>query len=272
MDPNTLQSVADQLIDAYDNATTLDPISANEPDFDTAAAYDVLDRIAGRRTAAGWKPVGRKIGFTNVTLWDRYGVDRPMWAHMWDRTVITAENNTATVQLDHLIQPRIEPEVVFKLRAEPETTDDPAAVLRSLEWMAPGFEIVQCHYPGWRFTLADCTAAFGLHGRLVVGTPVRINDDNIDTIASTLPAFELVLNRNGDEVERGVGSNVLGGPAHALTHLVRALADQPGAPSLTAGEIITTGTITDAQPVAPGEHWTSDYGELMLDGLTLRFA
>jgi 2-oxo-3-hexenedioate decarboxylase len=64
---------------------------------------------------------------------------------------------------------------------------------------------------------------------------------------------------------------VLGGPAYALAHLIRTLADQPGAPPLKAGELITTGTITDAWPVAPGEEWTSDYGELDVGGLTLRF-
>ena len=33
--------------------------------------------------------------------------------------------------------------------------------------------------------------------------------------------------------------------------------------------MITTGTITDAWPVAAGETWTSDYGELGIEGLTL---
>ena len=33
----------------------------------------------------------------------------------------------------------------------------------------------------------------------------------------------------------------------------------------------TTGTITDAWPVKAGETWSSDYGELGIEGLTLRF-
>ena len=40
-------------------------------------------------------------------------------------------------------------------------------------------------------------------------------------------------------------------------------------PPLVAGEIVTTGTITDAWPVAPGETWSSDYGALGLQGMTL---
>jgi 2-keto-4-pentenoate hydratase len=64
---------------------------------------------------------------------------------------------------------------------------------------------------------------------------------------------------------------VLGSPALALAHLVRVTSEQPLAPKLVAGEIVTTGTITDAWPVAPGETWSSDYGTLGLNGLTLKF-
>ena len=67
-------------------------------------------------------------------------------------------------------------------------------------------------------------------------------------------------------IDRGVGANVLGSPALALAHLARVLADQPQMPPLAAGELVTTGTITDAWPVAPGETWSSDYGTLGLPG------
>ena len=50
------------------------------------------------------------------------------------------------------------------------------------------------------------------------------------------------------------------------------LAGQPQFPPLAAGEIVTTGTLTDAWPVAPGEIWASDYGTLGLEGLTVTFA
>ena len=49
------------------------------------------------------------------------------------------------------------------------------------------------------------------------------------------------------------------------------LAAQPEAPPLAAGEVITTGTVTDAWPVVAGETWTSDYGALGIGGLELSF-
>jgi 2-oxo-3-hexenedioate decarboxylase len=62
---------------------------------------------------------------------------------------------------------------------------------------------------------------------------------------------------------------VLGSPVRALMHLRDVLATQPWAPPLAAGEIVTTGTITDASPAIPGERWASDWGILDFHSLTV---
>jgi 2-oxo-3-hexenedioate decarboxylase len=266
-----LKSIADRLIAAQDAATTLPLITTAMPDFSVADGYAVLLDIEQRRRAQGWRAVGRKIGFTNRTIWPRYGVYQPMWAHVWSNTVHFAAGNQASLPLRSFVQPRIEPEVVFKLRTPVPTTDDPLALLAAVEWVAPGFEIVQSHFPDWKFKAPDCTAACGLHGALVVGTPVALDDGKRESLAAALPVCTVTLSRGGNVVDRGMGANVLDSPALALGHLARLLAGQPDSPPLAAGEIVTTGTITDAWPVAPGEIWSSDYGALGLSGLTLRF-
>ena len=256
-----LARYADALIDAWDHAGSLAPITASDPAFDIPAAYEVLLDIESRRIAAGWRPVGRKIGFTNRTIWPRYGVHVPMWARIWEHTVHSARDGRGTLPLAPVVRPRIEPEIVFGLRDGVAADAD----------IAPGFEIVQSHFPAWKFGAPDCTAAFGLHGWLMVGERVRLDDAIRARLAELLPRFEVTLYRGDRVIDRGVGSNVLDGPAHALRHLARVLESQPRAPRLAAGEIVTTGTITDAWPVAPGETWRSDYGELGLRGVELTF-
>jgi 2-oxo-3-hexenedioate decarboxylase len=267
-----LASIADRLIAAFDAATTLPPITSISPDFSVADAYDVLAEIERRRRAQGWQAVGRKIGFTNRTIWSRYGVWQPIWAHVWAQTVHFVPSGEAALTLGSFVQPRIEPEVVFKLKAPIPLTDNPSLVLQSVDWMAPGFEIVQSHFPDWKFSAADCTAASGLHGTLIVGAPVAITDANRAGLAAALSTFMLTLSRGDTVIDRGTGANVLGGPPLALAHLARVLAGQPQFPPLRAGEIVTTGTITDAWPIAPGEVWCSDYGTLGLDRLRVRFS
>jgi 2-oxo-3-hexenedioate decarboxylase len=270
--PQRIEAIASRLFAAFESAAQLSPLSATEPGFDVDAGYAVLHALHDRRIAQGWRPLGRKIGFTNRTIWPRYGVYRPMWSHVWDRTVVFALDDEATLLLTGLMEPRIEPEVVFKLRQALSTGADPERLLDCVEWIAPGFEIVHSVFPGWKFSAPDCTAAFGLHGRLVVGTPIAVTPANRERIARMLPQFTLTLRKADAVIDTGVGANVLDSPVNALAHLRDLLATQPQFPPLAAGEVVTTGTITDAWPVSAGETWTSDYGDLGLAGITLTFS
>ena len=72
-------------------------------------------------------------------------------------------------------------------------------------------------------------------------------------------------------VDHGVGATVLDSPLNALAFLIEVLAKQPEAPPLAAGEIITTGVLTDAHPVAAGETWSTTFEGLPLAGLEVTF-
>jgi 2-oxo-3-hexenedioate decarboxylase len=267
----TTSTIAEQLMAAQDGATMLQPITAGAPEFTVEDGYHVLKEIERRRRVRGWQSVGRKIGFTNRTIWPRYGVYQPNWAHIWEHTVTFTPSGETSLALNRFVQPRIEPEVVFKLKMRLPLPDDPLAVLTAVQWIAPGFEIVQSHFPDWKFAAPDCTAACALHAALIVGPPVAVTEANRAALATVLPTFALTLTRGETVVDHGVGANVLGSPALALAHFARLIANQPQFPPPAAGEIITTGTITDAWPVAAGETWSSDYGALGLKGLTVSF-
>ena len=243
--------LARELVDLHENPRQVPPFSQRYPGLTVDGGYAAARRLHEHRRAQGWQPVGRKIGFTNRTLWERYGVHEPMWGWVYDRTLIHAQDNRARVDLAGLVQPRIEPEIAFKLK-------NAAA---DIEWMAHAVEIVQCHHPQWKVTIADCTADNGLHGRLIVGTPIPLAGD--------LAKAEARLFKGDGMVDRGVGANVLGGPLLSLAHLVELLKQHPEA-ALRAGEIITTGVLTDAHPVARGETWRTEVSGF--PGLTISFA
>jgi len=258
-----------ELIDACERTREISPFSARYPGLTAAAGYAAARKLHAHRLAQGWRPVGRKIGFTNRTIWPRYGVYEPIWGFVYDRTLQRAENGAATVSLAGLVQPRIEPEICFKLKTAPPATSDPAALLAAIEWIAHSVEIVQCPYPGWKLQLADSTAANGLHGRLVIGAPVPV--EKISGLAAALPFLKVDLLKDGRRVDSGVGSNVLGSPLLALGFLVQLLDKQEQSPQLQAGEIISTGTLTDAHPVAPGERWRTDLHGFATRNLEIAF-
>jgi 2-oxo-3-hexenedioate decarboxylase len=258
-----------ELISLDDEPREVPPFSARYEGLSAEAGYRAAGHVHAHRLALGWKPVGRKIGFTNRTIWPRYGVHAPMWGTVYDRTLARAQRERATVPLAGLVQPRIEPEICFGLKEAPRPAA-PERLLEAIDWVAHSVEIVHCHHPHWKLTLADCTAANGLHGRLVLGTAVPLSD--VPGLAGMLPAAEVTLSKGGAIVDRGVGANVLGSPLAALAHLVEALAKQPGARPLEAGEIVSTGTLTDAHPVRAGETWTTTFRGLPLPGLAITFA
>jgi 2-oxo-3-hexenedioate decarboxylase len=267
--PETRDRLAADLVDLLGTGRQIPPLSRDHPELDLPAAYAVAARVLDLRTARGERPVGRKIGFTNTTIWDRYNVTGPMWSHVYAQTVTDLPANRGRFALAGLPEPRIEPEIVFGLAAAPDAGMTEAALLGCIGWVAHGFEIVQSVYPGWVFTAADTAAAFGLHGALLVG-PRHALDNDRRAWGKALADFTVEL-RCGDTLhDTGHAANVLGGPVRALRFLVEEIA-RHGGPPLGPGEIVSTGTLTDAMPVAPGETWTSTIAGLPVEGLTLTF-
>jgi 2-oxo-3-hexenedioate decarboxylase len=178
----------------------------------------------------------------------------------------------AAISLAGLCQPRLEPEIVFGLRAAPHADMSLQTLQDCIEWVAHGFEIVQSLFPDWKFKGADCIAAFGLHGALLCGPRTAIISANGAAMLRALTEFSLTIRCNGEVMDKGHAANVLGGPVSALRHLVEAIAQDAEASPLAAGDIITTGTITRAFPVHPGERWTTSIDGLALPGLDVAFA
>lgn len=241
-------TLAREVLGAMRTASQIAPFSRRVPDFGLPEGYAVAAELH-----AIWQkqPVGRKIGFTNRTIWERYGVSAPMWGVMTTDTVTPIGDGPFAVA--PFCQPRLEPEVALKLARPPEAGMDEAELADCIEWFAPAFEIVHSIFPDWSFALSDCAAANGLHGQLLLGPPLETG-----AFALELPAISLELRRNSALVETGAGENVLGGPLSALRHLVETLSRDGGKP-LATGELITTGTLTDAWPISPGDTFHATY-------------
>jgi len=265
---------AHQLLDARAQVQLIPPLSANGP-LTVADGYDIARSMIDIRTAQGETMVGRKVGFTNRKIWPKYGVSEPIrtpiWTPIFDETVRYTEDNRGLQSLEGALQPRIGPELVFKLNQTPAPDATVEQLAECIEWMAHAFEIVICPFPDWKFEMADSIAAFGLHGSLIVGEPKMLSAASRRSLAEVLPHASLSLSCGDELRSAGFGSDVLGSPIHALWHLHQLLKVQPQFPQLAAGEIVTTGTWTDVCPIKPGETWTSAFSGISLPGLTISF-
>jgi 2-oxo-3-hexenedioate decarboxylase len=264
MNESTVAAIAAEAFDLLGTGRQTSPFSARYPDLDLAAAYHVASVVRELREARGERPVGRKIGFTNSTIWDEYNVHAPIWGWMFASSVHDIEAVAGEFALSGLAEPRLEPEVVFGLSGTPAPGMDVSDLLGCIGWIAHGFEIVQSIFPGWVFTPADTVAAYGLHGALLIGPRREIGGDRTEWLEA-LATFEIDLLCNGEPADHGKAGNVLGGPLLALKHLNDLLAMDPFSPALVAGEMVTTGTLTRALSVSHGQTWSTQ-----LQGVDLR--
>jgi len=274
--PPDHDAIAAEALEAMDGARQIAPFSARYPGLTLEDAYRILGRLCELRTARGERVIGRKIGFTNRTIWPEYGVYAPMWGFVFDATVRDlppprqAAQHPLTLAL--FAEPRIEPEIVFRLAAAPSPDMDETALFGCIDWVAQGFEIVQSVFPGWKFTPADTVIANGLHGALLLAPRHPAGFGSATDWVSNLACFEIDLLRDGTVVDRGHAANVLDGPLSALRHLVGLLARDPVNSPLAPGDIVTTGTLTRAFPISPGESWGTRLHGIELGGRPVWFA
>jgi 2-oxo-3-hexenedioate decarboxylase len=263
---------AQTILAAADERRQIQPFTEREGSFGLGDAYRVTAEVRRLREARGERVVGRKIGFTNATIWGEYNVDAPIWGYVYDTTRHSLADVIGPVALAPFVEPRIEPEVVFGLAQAPKAGMDERALLACVGWVALGFELVQSLFPGWRFRAPDTVAAFGLHGALYIGEPAPVTSGNVAEWFEALRSFGVQLQCDSAIIETGNASNVLqDGPLAAIRHLVEVLSADPSSPPLVAGEVITTGTLTNAYPIKAMETWSTAVSGLPLADIRLSF-
>ncbi|KAH9830387.1 hydratase [Teratosphaeria destructans] len=255
-------------------------LTETDPALDQAKAYRVAAAICHLRMKEGERPIGRKIGFTNRDIWPEYDIDASNWSYIYNTTkqdIRTDCNKQSSQPVNILemsnLEPRLEPEIILHVAKKPNSGMTDVQMLGCVDWVSHGFEIVQSIFPGWKFSAADTTAAFALHGRLLVGAkvPVAKLGASSEDVVKRLETFKISLSRNGNVVDQGSGAHVLGSPLEALRHLCGLLEqDEHNAP-LVVGETVTTGTLTRAWELQDGEVWSTEVEGIDLPGLKQTF-
>ncbi|MEM7738737.1 MAG: fumarylacetoacetate hydrolase family protein [Deinococcota bacterium] len=245
------EQFADNLLSNRGVGMTLPTVQ--DPELSLDAAYDLAFTVASKQVEAGDVIRGRKIGITNPASWPAMGLDNVVWGYMFKRTVHMILNNHSNLSLAGMTAPRAELELVFKLKERPLPVRDPFELLQAVEWMALGFEIVDCPYPDWQFKPADLVATFGFHAALVVGDCLEPDPVLLEDLVTQIGNVTAKVTHNGELAAEGGASAVVGHPLLALAHLTEVVEAHPNAVPLEAGEIISTGTLTPPVPLVPGD-------------------
>ena len=265
---------AHQFMQARSDAVQCQPFT-EDSQVSLDDAYLIARQIQSRRVALGEELVGRKISFANHALLKKYGRSAPdqglIWTPLFASTIRYLDEPYGVQSLTGAVQPRLAPELVFKIGRTPSLDADVDEISDCLEWMAHAMEIVVCPFPNWEFGITDAVAAFGMHGALLVGEPHQLSSTARHNLASILANTSVSLSNDSTLLSAGYGSDIMESPLHAIWHLQQLLKKQPEATTLQAGEIISTGTWTDLPHIAPGETWSTAFSGASLAGLSISF-
>src|SRR5262249_25999117 len=179
--------------------------TAQAPSLD--AAYELGRDLERARVSAGWQTAGWKLGFTNQSLWSHLGLDRPIRARIYRETLCVGP-----IAASELVQPRIEPEIVFGIGADLSKEADEETIAAAIEWAAAGLEVVQCHFDDWKMTPAEAVADAGVHATLAIGSRTEVGT----AAGRGLATASCELGCGGVGGARGHGANVLRGPPRDL--------------------------------------------------------
>lgn len=263
------ENLAHELMFAYQTGEMVPVVPSLRAGFDLNTAYEVEATLKKLREAGGHRSVGRKVGYANKAMWRVLKLETLVWAHMYEDTVHYFDNSAA-LTLAHSRSLKVEPEIVFGLRQPVRgEASDAAAALASVDWLAIGFEIIDCPFPDWKFQPSDFVTSFGLHAALVVGERMQVKPDLIASLVNQLPQFKVRVSKHGEFVEEGSGRNSLSSPALCLAELGAAIAKRFPNEPLGPGEVVSSGTLTAGHLAGNGDVWRVEVEGLSLPALTL---
>lgn len=248
--PDIIAYAGDELFDAYRAGTTIAPLRDRYAGIDIVDAYRIQERFIARRMALGEAVVGKKIGVTSRAVQEMIGVFEPDFGML---TSVMAYGDGATVDLETLIQPKIEAEIAFVLKHDLTGPGVTAMdVLRATDHVCACFEVVDSRIDNWDIRIQDTVADNASCGVYVLGEN-RVDPRDVD-----LTLAGLLIELNGEPHATGVGAAVQGSPANAVAWLANTLG-RLGMPS-RAGEVILSGSLAPLIPVAHGDTFVAHVG------------
>lgn len=243
---------AEYLLSGVDERKELSAVTKQVDALTVDDAYAIQTALLELQLSRGDSIAGAKLGLTSAAKQEQMGVDAPVYGWVLESSVLP---DSGEVQIDELIHPRCEPEIVFVLGqdlAGPGVTA--ADALDATAQIVGGIEVIDSRYEAFSFTLTDVIADNTSAARVAIGSDgIAARDADLTTLGSV---FEV----DGEITGTATGAALLGDPAACIAMLANHLGTQ--GLKLQAGWTVMAGATTDAQPLGIGTTATARYSHL----------
>ncbi|KAE9632345.1 2-oxo-hept-4-ene-1,7-dioate hydratase [Parasedimentitalea maritima] len=256
MTPDQHTEAAESLFRAEETGQQCGLLSLQYPGMTLDDAYAVQKALVSLKLASGRQKIGWKIGLTSRAMQDALKIDTPDSGVLLDDMLF---ESGATVPAGRFIQPRIEAEIAFVMKASLAGEDCTRAdVLMATDHVAPSLEILDT-----RIQRAD--AATG-QARIITDT-ISDNAANAGIVLGrerhSIDAHDLrwtgaIVSRNDTVEETGLGAGVLNDPVTSVLWLARRMASY--GQQIEAGDIVLSGSFIRPIECPSGSKITADFG------------
>jgi 2-keto-4-pentenoate hydratase len=207
--------------------------------------------------AAQWgRPVGYKVGLTNPTAQQRFGVSHPITGTIFEATVRAGDGAEVPAKFGAI--PTVEADLLVRVRdAAINDARTHAEVLRHIDQIIPFIEMPDLVMPPGRLDGPNLLA-INVGARLgVLGAPIAVPSDPGDLVARLGAMTVVMLDDTGKELARAPGTALLGHPLNVLPWLAGDLAARGR--RLQPGDLISLGGFSPALPTEAGRTYTVRY-------------
>lgn len=256
MTPDQIARAAEALQEAEARGKQMGLLSLSYPEMSLDDAYSVQSALVARKRASGRRVVGWKIGLTSRAMQQALNITTPDSGVLLDDMVFA---HGATVPRGRFIQPRIEAEIAFVMKAPLSGAEVTRAdVVAATGFVAPSLEILDTRIlradpaTGRTRTIVDTVADNAANAGIVLG-PAQHPIDAFD-----LRWVGAILKRDGVVEETGLGAGVLDDPVTGILWLVHRLARY--GEGIAAGDIVLSGSFIRPVEAPAGSRFDADFG------------
>lgn len=235
---NDVSQAAQDLLNAEATGTQIDLLSLRFPGLDMEDAYRIQTEILRAKQAQGRTVIGWKIGLSSKAMQAALGIDIPDSGILFDDMIF---QTGSTVPAGRFIQPRIEAEIAFVMKAPLEgSTVTAADVVAATDYVTPAIEILdtriqrQDQQTGEPRIVTDTISDNAANAGIVCGHQrhgVQTHD---------LRWVGAIVSVNGTVEETGLGAGVLNDPVESVVWLARRMAQY--GQRIEPGHVILSGS------------------------------
>ena len=251
-----IDAAADDLDQAERTRSQIGLLSLKHPAICMEDAYAIQGAWVKSKIAKGRRAIGWKIGLTSKAMQYALNINTPDSGMLLDN--MTFEDGS-TIPADRFIQPRIESEIAFVMKAPLRGPDVTVFdVLNATDYVTPALEILDTRIvrvdPATKKTrtIYDTISDNAANAGIVIGGRAQ-RPDQID-----LRWMGSIVSRNGEVEETGLGAGVLNQPALGVAWLANRLAQYGD--GIEAGQIVLSGSFIRPVEARRGDTIVSDFG------------